>query len=149
MLTRNYFLFLLFLPVLLDVIDMTLDLFYLNGIFEESILVDPDYVKPCLTLWMILSILKFIMLISTMETFFTKATLYDFEKVFVYHQLFELNLVFILEDSIMVYFQYFFYDKYSYSGFSLQKWSIRVMLANAIWKSVLYFWKLISIGYQL
>ena len=66
----------------------------------------------------------------------------------VNYQLFDLSLVFIFEDSMMVYFQYFFYDKYSYSGLSLQDWSIRVIIANAIWKSGLYLWKLLTLGYK-
>ena len=139
-LARYYFVFCLLSPVVLDMIDMIFDLFYLNEIFQERVLIEPDYVKLGLTAWMYLSIIKFLVLIFVLM----RLTNTNDESMIIVFKFFEMFLVFIFEDSVMVYFQYFFHDKYSFSGLSQLNWSTLMIVANAIWRSGHYFWTLYS-----
>ena len=99
---------------------------------------------------MLLSIFKFVILVVSKERVgklrFRQG---QGQENLVKLELFDMALVFIFEDSISVYFQYFFFDKYAYSGLSLQDPSIRLILANSIVKGLLYLWKIYSLAYKL
>ena len=100
----------LLMPVLTDIIDMTFDLFYMKRIYEEHILRDPFFVKPITTAWMSLSILKFFIILC----WNVPSKDIDYEGTKYANKLASIAAVFVLEDGVLVFVQYFLYDKYSY-----------------------------------
>jgi len=141
---RKYLIYRLFAPILLDIFDMILDLLYLKKIYQESILVEPENVRLLLTIWMGFSIVKFVWLLLVTE----KLSNMSDEKYFILINLSALSLVFVFEDSMMVVCQYYFYEKYSYAGLSLDV-GVVLVLGNAIWMGLLYPWKLFNLSTRL
>ena len=141
---RKYYILCLFTPILVDIIDMNLDLLYLKRIYQESILVEPENVRLLLTIWMVFSIIKFVWLLLVTE----KLTNMSDENYFILFNLSALSIVFVFEDSVMVVCQYYFYEKYSYAGLSLEV-GVVLVLVNAILKSLVYLWKLVDLSTRL
>ena len=108
--TRLSISLMLLMPILTDIIDMTFDLFYMKRIYEEHILRDPFFVKPITTAWMSLSILKFFIILCWNVPIKDN----NYEGTKYGNKLASMAAVFVLEDGVLVFVQYFLYDKYSY-----------------------------------
>ena len=75
---------------------------------------DPAFVKGLCTAWMVFSVLKFAVVTRMTIPYVTDDENHDFESEAFVTKMFSMAGMFLFEESVMIFIQYFFYDKYAF-----------------------------------